>query len=81
VRNRLPLALSLIALVASLLALAQRGSAGSQLPPGSTVSIVVSKGEETATVPNAATATPAVFTANDVQLTLAICVPRAATLL
>jgi eukaryotic-like serine/threonine-protein kinase len=31
----------------------QAPSAGSQLPPGSTVSIVVSKGEEKATVPNA----------------------------
>ena len=30
----------------------QAPSAGSQLPPGSTVSIVVSKGEETATAPN-----------------------------
>ncbi|HEX7244771.1 MAG TPA: PASTA domain-containing protein [Solirubrobacterales bacterium] len=33
--------------------ISQAPSAGSQLPPGSTVSIVVSKGEETATVPNA----------------------------
>ena len=33
--------------------ISQAPSAGSQLPPGSTVSIVVSKGEEKATVPNA----------------------------
>jgi eukaryotic-like serine/threonine-protein kinase len=33
--------------------ISQAPSAGSQLPPGSTVSIVVSKGEEQATVPNA----------------------------
>ena len=32
-----------------------------------------------ATVPNAATAMPAVFSAKEVQFTLAICVPRAAT--
>ena len=47
-RNRLPLALSLIALVASLLALAQRGSAGSQLPPHSVGTLQLRNGAVTA---------------------------------